>query len=121
MDMYGNRGKDNLIKVFKMMNINWENGPTSAQVNAVTDKYQYGKFDGMTDSYDYTNNRDDISQVKYVQTSRELTDEVRLEAKKSLIKKYGILNELDEQEWQEKTGRWSSDKIYAELRDKDLS
>lgn len=36
------------------------------KVEAVTDKYTKGHFDGMTDSYDYSNRRDDIPQVKYI-------------------------------------------------------
>ena len=36
------------------------------EVEAITNKYQYGKFDGMQDMYEMTNCRDDIPQVKYV-------------------------------------------------------
>ena len=36
------------------------------KVRAITDKYTKGSFDGMTDSYDYSNRRDDLPQVKYV-------------------------------------------------------
>ncbi len=35
-------------------------------VDKIVSKYQYGQFDGMTDSYDVTNNRTDIPQVQYV-------------------------------------------------------
>lgn len=31
--------------------VNWVLGPTTAAVEAVINKYQYGTFDGMTDSY----------------------------------------------------------------------
>ncbi len=33
------------------INVSWTDGPTSEQVQAVTDKYRQGDFDGMTDSY----------------------------------------------------------------------
>lgn len=33
------------------VNIAWENGPTTAQIKAITGKYEGGYFDGMTDSY----------------------------------------------------------------------
>lgn len=56
------------------VDISWTDGPTSEQVNAITKKYQYGSFDGMTDSYNNTNNRDDIPQAKYVHTSRQIRD-----------------------------------------------
>lgn len=42
--------------------------PTESMVKAreIVGKYQYGRFDGMTDSYEYTNSRKDIPQAKYV-------------------------------------------------------
>jgi hypothetical protein len=54
--------------------INWTNGPTYNQVNSLTSKYEYGHFDGMFDSYEYSNLREDIPQVKYVQHSREISE-----------------------------------------------
>ena len=36
------------------------------KANQIVSKYKYGHFDGMTDSYEYSNNRKDIPQVKYV-------------------------------------------------------
>ncbi len=32
----------------------------------IVGKYQYGHFDGMTDSYEYNNRRNDIPQVRHV-------------------------------------------------------
>ena len=32
------------------VNIFWMNGPTKSAVKAITDKYEFGTFDGMTDS-----------------------------------------------------------------------
>jgi len=37
----------------------------------VVGKYQYGHFDIMTDSYEYSNRQDDIPQVKYVHVSHK--------------------------------------------------
>jgi hypothetical protein len=56
--------------------ISWTDGPTTREVEAITGKYQYGSFDGMTDSYNYTNSRDDIPQTKYVQESRTISDDI---------------------------------------------
>lgn len=39
---------------------------TVEKIRELVSKYQYGSFNGMTDSYDYTNCRDDIPQVKWV-------------------------------------------------------
>jgi hypothetical protein len=33
--------------------VSWADGPTSAQVDAIINRYRAGTFDGMTDSYDY--------------------------------------------------------------------
>lgn len=35
------------------INVSWTDGPPSAQVDAIVDKYADGDFDGMTDSYNY--------------------------------------------------------------------
>lgn len=37
------------------------------RVETLADKYQYGHFDGMDDSYHMSNSRGDIPQVRYVQ------------------------------------------------------
>lgn len=54
----------------------WIDGPTERQVREITDKYQYGKFDGMTDMYEYTNTRSDIPQAKYISFGREYSEEL---------------------------------------------
>lgn len=33
--------------------VSWTDGPTDAQVEEITNKYRAGRFDGMTDCYDY--------------------------------------------------------------------
>lgn len=39
------------------------------EVGSLIRKYEYGSFDGMTDSYDYDNVNNNIPQAKYVQFS----------------------------------------------------
>lgn len=56
--------------------VQWVNGPTCSQVKEISDKYQYGHFDGMTDCYEYSNNRKDLPQSKFVFTDREVTKEI---------------------------------------------
>jgi glyceraldehyde-3-phosphate dehydrogenase/erythrose-4-phosphate dehydrogenase len=58
--------------------IDWTDGVTTDQVNAIVRKYQYGSFDGMTDSYNYTNSRNDIPQAKYVQTHRRYSEQAEM-------------------------------------------
>lgn len=54
------------------VDVNWENGPTYNSVNEIVKKYQYGRFDPMTDYYDNTNTRNDIPQSKYVHCQRDV-------------------------------------------------
>lgn len=62
------------------IDISWTDGPTSQQVEAITGKYQSGKFDGMTDCYDY---RDTpftavFGDSKYVFARRDYSDKMLL-------------------------------------------
>lgn len=59
--------------------IHWIDGPTTSQVKAITDKYQYGSFNGMEDRYDVDNCIDGLPQAKYVTVSRDSSEEVKLE------------------------------------------
>lgn len=49
-------------------------------VEAITAKYQEGKFDGMNDIYEYTNSRSDIPQVKYLFVSNQMTPALKQQA-----------------------------------------
>lgn len=51
--------------------ISWINGPTEEEVEKIVNKYEYGSFNGMTDSYEYDNVKKDIPQVFYVFCERE--------------------------------------------------
>lgn len=59
------------------VNIEWTDGPTINEVEVISQKYQYGSFNGMEDLYEYTNNREDIPQVKYVQERRNQSEELK--------------------------------------------
>ncbi len=72
---------------YNSVRVSWTNGVTIAMVEAVTSKYKQGHFDGMTDSYDYSNKRDDVPQVDYVFLSRDISEDI-YEAKFIEYKKY---------------------------------
>jgi len=59
------------------IDISWTDGPTAAQVEKITDRYEKGSFDGMEDYYTY--NREEFPRVfggaKYVQTHRHISPE----------------------------------------------
>ncbi|MFN7301811.1 MAG: LPD29 domain-containing protein [Bacteroidota bacterium] len=65
------------------IDVSWVDGPTSASVNAIIGKHEYGSFDGMTDCYNYDSESDrtwgDVfGSAKYVHASRTHTiDAVR--------------------------------------------
>lgn len=48
------------------IDIKWEGIPTKAEVQPLVKQYEQGHFDGMTDSYEYSNYRKDIPQVKFL-------------------------------------------------------
>lgn len=58
------------------VHIEWIDGPTVNSVNEITNKYQYGEYNGMIDMYEYNNTRDDVPQAKYVQTQRFASKEI---------------------------------------------
>jgi len=49
----------------------------SKQLEEFAKQYQYGNFNGMEDLYEYSNNRKDIPQVKYVFVNNKPSDEMR--------------------------------------------
>lgn len=60
------------------VDVHWTDGPTSAAVKAIIDKYQYGHFDGMTDHYEMSNKQPGlVAQVKYVSAYRTIADETK--------------------------------------------
>ena len=72
------------------VDISWVDGPVLDNVRKITDKYQYGRFDGMIDMYECTNSRTDIPQVKYVMPQREMSKQVGAALKAEISKKYGV-------------------------------
>ncbi len=93
------------------VHVSWENGPTSAMVNAIISKYQYGSFDAMEDMYRVTNSRKDLPQVQYVHSYRRITDDIK---KKALNSNFHVVDEIG--------GYLSADQqAYRLLKDMDLT
>lgn len=57
--------------------IGWTDGVTIEQVKEITEKYEYGHWDGRSDIYELSNHRDDIPQVKWVSWNRKASDQVK--------------------------------------------
>lgn len=62
------------------VDISWMDGPSRVQVDTLVGKYQEGDFNGMEDYYEYSNRRNDVPQVKYVQCHREYSRKAMDEA-----------------------------------------
>jgi hypothetical protein len=66
------------------VDVHWENGPTTKEVEAITSKYQEGSFDGMQDLYEYDHSpmakavSTWLGSAKYVQESRGFSDSIEL-------------------------------------------
>jgi Large polyvalent protein associated domain 29 len=58
------------------VDISWVDGVTDIQVSELVRKYQYGHFNSMDDIYELSNSREDIPQVKFVQTNRKISVQV---------------------------------------------
>lgn len=71
--------------------ISWENGPTVKQIEAIVNKYAYGRFDSMED-LSYSEHNDDLPQAKYVTTYREINPELKEAVKADLLK---LIPDLD--------------------------
>lgn len=85
------------------------------QIETITDKYQYGNFNGMEDIYEYSNSRDDIPQSKYVFVDREISEANKQIVKSEIEKKYGI-DMSDNQACFNFFHEWPSTVIYRETR-----
>lgn len=59
-------------------------------INGYAKQYQYGKFDGMRDIYEYTNNRDDIPQVRHVFVRAEYDDTIRQKALDAIASEFNL-------------------------------
>lgn len=77
------------------VHISWVDGPTTKQVEAITEKYQYGSFNSMEDLYENTNDRSDIPQTKYVQTSRKFSEAAKMEMSEKLGLDWSQYNSLN--------------------------
>jgi hypothetical protein len=65
--------------------VSWVDGFTVPQVDEITNKYAYGRFNSMED-LSYSVHNDDLPQAKYVTTYREFTDELKEAVKSELLR-----------------------------------
>jgi len=71
--------------------VEWLDGPTSAQVDAIIQRYRTGTFDGMTDSYEYRDDHawtDAFGDAKYIFAQRENSDRAIASAIRTVTQRY---------------------------------
>lgn len=76
------------------VDIQYKDGPTVAQVEKITDKYQYGSFNGMEDIYECDNRIEGLPQAKYVHVSRDLSEESKLTLTEQVKKMFNLPSHL---------------------------
>ena len=86
------------------VDVYWTDGPTSKEVEPLIKHHEYGEFDGMTDSYNYTNRREDIPQVKFVMTQRDMSPEVKEKIENELSRKFDLVPNAGDDLWYKKAG-----------------
>lgn len=98
------------------VDIRYLDGPKREDVCSITDKYQYGSFDGMTDSYNVDNKKENLPQAKFVQVERRATEET----KKAIAQEFGI---SDDQlnDWNDRFQCYNSEYIYRVFVQRDYS
>jgi hypothetical protein len=112
--------------------VEWTEGESEEQVKSIVDKYQYGSFNGMIDLYEYTNSRDDIPQVKWISTNRNILPETTAKAIDRINAEYGLnigyaikhhswgdgSSWIDIQSiWLENQNSYSEQFVYREMRE----
>lgn len=94
------------------VSISYQDGVPVAMVEAVTDKFQYGEFDGMTDCYVSNNRNELIPQTKYISVRREMSEGVRSQILAILEERFPG---FDATAWNEDFRCWGDTLVHREF------
>lgn len=103
------------------VNIDWVDGPTSKEVATITDKYQYGRFNGMEDLYENSNNRNDIPQAKYVMVQRNMSEATKEIIINEIKTGWVGMENFTENDWCEIAQCWGQTFIYRLFVDRKIA
>ena len=72
------------------INVGWQDGPTTEQVESIVKRYQGGNFNGMEDIYEYSADawNDAFGDAKYVFSNRSYSDKALASAIRTVKAKY---------------------------------
>ena len=92
---------------YDTINVSWQDGPTRPEVEAVVEKYENGKFDGMTDcfNFDSTPFNAVFGGCRYTFVKREHSDELMAAATRYLEQHSGeqVTGDANQRIW----GEWA--------------
>ena len=94
------------------VDVSYDDAILRSKVKAITDKYQYGSFDGMNDIYNYDNKNESIPQVKYVSVSRNMSDETSAELLKEFQNTYKGAEKLTMNDYHQDSLGYVSNVVY---------
>lgn len=97
--------------------IEWTNGPTTKAVREITDKYQGGSFDGMTDMYTYNRSNEVENTAKYVHVTRDISEQAKAIKFQELKEKMAGWEELTHWDQLAPHGEYASAVIRREFTD----
>lgn len=98
------------------VNIGYLDGPLCDDVEAVVSKYQYGHFDGRTDSYEHSNKIEGLPQVRFVSVTRRPSETT----KELIAAELGITDE-NRNDWFEADHCYQYERIYRTFVQRDYS
>lgn len=94
------------------VSISYNDSILRSKVEEITDKYQYGSFDGMNDIYNNDNKNNSIPQAKYVTVSRNMTNETGAELLKEFQNNYIGAENLSMNDYHEDSRAYVSNIVY---------
>lgn len=86
----------------------WNLGPTTKDINKLISDFQYGHFNGMEDIYEYSNNMKNMPQAKFIHASREYETQEEIANNKIGWRKAGWVD------------LWKEEKTFHHIVGKDI-
>lgn len=109
------------VEHYTSINVNWTDGPTANAVEEIIKKFQYGHFDGMTDSYEYSNSNEDLPQVRFVFANRTMSAEAQAQIIEAHNNKFVDEAQIkDLQGYNQHMNEWNNTLVYRAFVKLDL-
>lgn len=85
------------------------------EVEAKLNKYKDGKFDGMTDCYDYSPNPNNLPRTKYLFVKCEISQDLRDKVANKIAENFGIEDPDDNKAWFKIFDCWKEQVVHSVL------